>query len=176
MYSYRQPVKAVALHAAAADVARERDHLGDVGLSAVEAGVEAGHLRDAWKLRGDRIDGGEIVRLMQWRQRHELPEIGQDLRCHNGRRGVFCAAVHHAVPDTQHATAAVPRPQPLGQRIQSSSGILDDRIQRMIGKHASGVVLRGEPWRGADAFDLSARFELPGLAAWPSIHAELEAR
>jgi hypothetical protein len=43
---------------------RERHQLGDRGLPAMEAGVEARHLGHARQPLGDRLDRSEVVRLM----------------------------------------------------------------------------------------------------------------
>ena len=77
----RQAVKAVALHAGVADLARQRHELGDRRLAAMKAGVEAGDLRHvAAGVRHDRLDRREVVRLMQRRERHQRAQVLEHLR------------------------------------------------------------------------------------------------
>ena len=75
----RQAVEAVALHAGLADLARQRHQLGDRRLAAMEARVEAGDLRHAGQPLGDRLDGREVVRLVERRERDEPPQFLEDL-------------------------------------------------------------------------------------------------
>ena len=72
-------MEAVALHAGAADLPRQGNELGDRRLAAVEARVEAGHLRYAGKPVEDRLDGGQVVRLVERGQRDERPQLLEDL-------------------------------------------------------------------------------------------------
>ena len=83
----RQAVEAVALHAGAADLRGQGDELRHRGLAAVERGVEAGDLRHAGEPLRDRLDGGQVVRLVQGSQRHQLPKLLQDLGGHDGGTG-----------------------------------------------------------------------------------------
>ena len=80
MYSVREPVESVALHAAATEIARQRHDLGDRRLAAMKARVETGDLRHARQSLGHGIDCGEVVRLMERRERHQGAEVRQDLR------------------------------------------------------------------------------------------------
>ena len=64
-------MEAIASHALVIEVAREREGIVDVGVGAVECRVKAGDLGDARPSRLRRSDPGQIVRLMQRRQRHE---------------------------------------------------------------------------------------------------------
>jgi hypothetical protein len=71
-----------------------RDLIGRDG-SSIEAG-------DLWNLRRklhDCADGGEVVRLMQGRKRLKFRQVLKHSLCHPHRRGVFEAAVDHAVAE-----------------------------------------------------------------------------
>ena len=73
-------------------------HCGD---PRVERGVEAGDLRNAWKGSPGRIDPGQIVRLMAWRQRRQFGNAGANVRIDNDRFFEPLAAVNNAVADTR---------------------------------------------------------------------------
>src|SRR5262249_49506892 len=64
-----QTVKAIALNTGATDFARERDQLRDGGLAAMKTGIEAGYLRHTRHSMRDCVDRGEVIRLVQRRQR-----------------------------------------------------------------------------------------------------------
>ena len=72
MYSVRQTVKAVALHAGAANLPRQRNQFRDSRLTAMEARVEAGDLRHAGKPLGHRFNRRQVVRLMERGERDQL--------------------------------------------------------------------------------------------------------
>jgi hypothetical protein len=96
-----QTVEAVAANAVVVKAARQREPVGELGMAAVERGIEAGHLRQLRLDRGDRPDAAEIVRLMQRRERTERLELGE----HRGRdahwRCELGAAMHDAVTDPE---------------------------------------------------------------------------
>jgi hypothetical protein len=95
----RKPVEAVALDPGLTDLSGERHELRHGGLAAMEAGVEAGDLRDAGQPLRHRLDGGEVVGLVKRCQRHESAEILQNLRRDHARAGILGAAVHHPMAD-----------------------------------------------------------------------------
>ena len=66
-----QAVKAVAAHALIVKRARQRESVVDEGMRAVKRRVETGDLRHAGKCRPGRFDAGEVVRLVQRRERNE---------------------------------------------------------------------------------------------------------
>ena len=115
MYSVRQAVKAVALHAGAAHLPGQRNQLRDSRLTPMEARVEAGDLRHAGKPLEHRFYRRQVVRLMERGQRDQLPQILQDRRRNNRRTGKLRAAMHDAVTDTKDARAAVPGSEPDGE-------------------------------------------------------------
>ena len=84
----------------------------------MERGVEAGDLRDVGRRRGNELDGREIVRLVQRRQRHQLFERGHDARIDADRRREFSAAVDDAMAEREHGTAG----QELAPEIQDLGG------------------------------------------------------
>ena len=53
--------------------ARDRKGFGREAVAAVERGVEAGHLKNAGIAGFDGFDRRQIVRLVQGRQRHQIP-------------------------------------------------------------------------------------------------------
>jgi hypothetical protein len=152
----RQPVKTVALHAGAANLARQRHELRDRGLPAMEAGVEAGDLRNAGQIRADGFDRGEVVRLMQRRERDQRPQILEDLRRHDRRPEELRPAVHDPMADAEDAGAAVAGAHPPGERLERGPRIDDRAAHVAIVERLSGAALDREAGRGSDAFDLAA--------------------
>ena len=172
-----QPVKAVALHAGAADLPGQRNQFRDGRLTAMEARVEAGDLRHAGKPLGHRVNRRQVVRLMERGERDQLPQILQNRRRDNGRTGEPCAAMHDAVTDTKNPRAAVLGAEPRGERIERRARVADGAVQRVIGEDA-----------GPGASFAENRGEVPMPSIWPRasrrqastsglpIDAELEAR
>ena len=72
-------MEAVALHSGVANRFRERHQLRHRRLAAVEAGVEARHLRHVGQPLAHRFDGGEVVGLMERRQRDQGTKVFQHL-------------------------------------------------------------------------------------------------
>ena len=64
-------MKAVAAHALCIERLGDRVAVGDLGMAAVERGVEAGDLQQLRLARPDRPDRCEIVRLVQWSERRQ---------------------------------------------------------------------------------------------------------
>ena len=157
----REPVKTISLHAAAAQVARQRHHLGDGGLPAMKAGIEAGDLRHARQSLGHGVDGGEVVRLMKRRQRHERAQVREDFRRDDRGPRVLRAAVHDAMTDAEHArVAAIARAEPRGERIEGAAPVQPLR-QAIVGHARVAAILRRESRRRADAVDLPAQVHAP---------------
>ena len=172
----RQTVKAVALHAGAADLPGQRNHLRDGRLTAMEARVEAGDLRHAGKPIAHRVNRRQVVGLMKRSERDQLPQILQNLWRDNGWTGIPRTSMHDAVTDTKHARAAVLGAEPLGESTERGAPILDGAVQRIVGEDAVPSVLRRESRRGPDALDLPPRLQAPAFDLRPPIDAELEAR
>ena len=104
----REPVEAVALHARVADLARQRHQLGDRGLAAMEAGVEARdlrHVRAAARApprspRGCTADAAA-------RAGSARADPSSTSRRHDVGPRERGAAVDDAMADAEHARAAV---------------------------------------------------------------------
>ena len=137
--------------------ARQGEPVGELGMAAVERGIEAGHLRQVGLDRGDRADAGEIVRLMQRRQRAERLELGEHRRIDAHRRGEVDAAMHHAVTDAeQRRPVAEMLAQPAADHAKER-GVARAAIvgPAAIDQHLTVGILGGEVRRGADALDLA---------------------
>ena len=114
-----QAVEAVAADALVVEGARKGVAVGVLGVAAVEGGVEAGDLRQARVDRRDDADGGEVVRLVQRRQRLERGQAGEDVGVDAHRAVEVGAAVDDAVADGAEldaAEAGEPAAQRLGGR------------------------------------------------------------
>ena len=79
MYSYRQPVEAIALDASRAHIAGQRHDFGDRRLAAMEARVEARDLWHTGKARRDGVNCREVVRLMEGRERYQRAQLVEHL-------------------------------------------------------------------------------------------------
>src|SRR3954463_4579655 len=169
-------MESVALHAAAADLARQRNELRHRRLTAMEAGIETGNLWHAWQPLGDGIDGVKVVRLMKRCERHQGAQILHDLRRDDSRLRVLRAAVNDAVANAEHAGAmAVPRAKPAGERIERSASI-DARFELFVSKASAAAIAGREARRRSDAVDLTTRFHRPGGRIRVAEDREFEAR
>jgi hypothetical protein len=110
-----QAVEAVAAHAALGDGRRQRERLRQLGLRAVERGVEAGDLRHLRQAPGDQPDRREVMRLVQWRERHELLQLLHHPGVEPDGLRVRHAAVHHAMAHGGEAVCAAMRLQELDE-------------------------------------------------------------
>ena len=99
-------MEAVAADAVVIEPAGQGEPVGELGMAAVEGGVEAGDLRQVGVERGDRTDPCEIVRLMQGRERAERLEIGEHPGIDAHRCCVMDAAMHHPVADGEQCFVA----------------------------------------------------------------------
>ena len=153
----------------------ERYEPGDRRLAAVEARIEASHLRHLRHPLEHRVDRREVVRLMERRQRHQRSQVLEHLRRDDHGCGIARPAVDDAMADGEHAGVAVLRPQPCGKRVERSAGVGDGAVQPLLGNLLALAVLRRESRRRANAVDLAARLELP-LVFGGAVDAELEAR
>ena len=98
-------MKAVALNTGGADVQRQRNEIRDRGMAAVKTGVEASHLRHIGQAHRHRFNCGEVVRLMERRQRHEIPQLRRHFRRDHDRIGKGLAAMDHAMSDADDLPA-----------------------------------------------------------------------
>ena len=91
--------------------------LRDLGLAAVEGGVEAGNLRQARQAPADDPDRFEVVGLMQRRERHQRLERLEDGVVDQHRAGEGLAAMHDPVSDRGELASLLMLPQP-GDEVQ----------------------------------------------------------
>ena len=161
----REAVEAVALDAASRSSAGSGTSSATPDCAAMEAGVEAGDLRHAGQALGHRLDRGEVVRLMQRRERNQGAQIVEHFRRDDDRAARSRAAVHDPMADAEHARAAVPAAQPVGQRVERGRGRRRRCLSSVsLGDDGAAAILGGEAGRRPDAFDLAARLE---RHSWP---------
>jgi hypothetical protein len=158
-------VEAVPLQAGAAELPRQGNELRDRRLAAVEARVEAGHLRYAGQPVEDRLDGRHVVRLVERRQGDEGAQLFEDLSRDDCRTGELRSAMDDAVADAEDTGPAEPRAQPGGQSVERAPPVAYRPAQRVVGELLARAVLGGEPWRRPDALDLSPRFRRQAASA-----------
>src|SRR5215470_7909467 len=72
----------------------------------MESGVEAGDLGYVRCNRSDGADGGDVMRLVQRRQRHQLLKTGYHPLIDDDRLGIVRSAVHDAVSDAAKLSLA----------------------------------------------------------------------
>ena len=151
-------MEAVAAHARVVELLRQREHLRERRVGAVERGVEAGDLRQLRRALQQRADRREVVRLVQRRERHELLELRHDRGVDADRRGVVGAAVDDAMADRgEPVVRAVRRLQPVEDvRERAVVAELRARLPALLAGGLAGGVLRDEARRGVDALDLPA--------------------
>ena len=125
-------MKAVALNTGGADVQRQRNEIRDRRMAAVKTGVEASDLRHFRQAHRHRFDGGEVVRLMEGRQRHEIPQLRRDFRRDHDRIGKGFAAMDHAMSDADDLSARVHLPQPRGERIERAARVVNRVVKRAV--------------------------------------------
>ena len=101
-----QAVEAVAAHAAVGDRARQGEGLRHLRLGAMERGVEAGHLGQLGCALHQRPDRGEVVRLVQGRERNVLFQRREHGCIDANGSGVGKPAVDDAVADADEALFA----------------------------------------------------------------------
>src|SRR5678816_4004523 len=95
-----------------AQLTRKRDHGRYRRVTPMKAGVKDRHLRNVRQSLEDCFDTRKIVRLVQRSQRHELPELFQNLLCHHHRRCKTRASVNHAMTDTHNVGGCILRTKP----------------------------------------------------------------
>ena len=172
-----QAVEAVAAHARAVELLRDGVAVGELGVAAVEGGVEAGDLRQPGPAGADRADRRQVVRLVERGERHQRLELLQERVVDQHRGGVVRAAVHDPVADRDRRGAQVLE-QPAAEHLlrPPDVGGLLRRDLPVDGLAALGVLRREPRPRRADALDLAP--EQPGqVAALPDPEElELDAR
>lgn len=167
----------VAPYAGLGQAPGQRKRLSQWRLRRVECGVEAGHLGEFGRARRDRPDGGEIVRLVQRRERHQPFERVEHRRAHPHRRREFESPVDHAMAGSHQALPAQPLPEPVEQKTHGAlvAG-LHCATQVALGERGAAGVTRGEARLGQDAFDLAAQRELRRGERAVEEHREFQAR
>jgi hypothetical protein len=151
---------------------RQSEALHNSRLAMVERGIKAGDLRQVRPGRGDHLDGCQIVRLMQRRQRLQTLEPRENVRLHPHRRTELGAPVHDPVPDRLHPLAV----QQLHAGFQN--GMRRGLVAKALGRPASlqhrfaGMVFDGQARLQADPLDLAAEPGRPGVDV---VNGELDA-
>ena len=112
----------------------------------MEGGIEAGDLRQVGKLLGERADGGEVVRLVQRRQRLELPQLARCTCCVQPHRpGVEQAAVDHPVAGGDDVDVGLVALQPVDQEAhRRPHGRASSAGQSLLADHLAVLVLADE--------------------------------
>ena len=113
-----QAVEAVAADAVVVEPARQGVPVGDLGVGAVERGIEARDLGQLGPEPGDRADAGEIVRLVQRRERHERGQLLEHRWTHPHRPGVVDAAMHHPMADADQRRVTELLAQPAAEHAE----------------------------------------------------------
>ena len=152
-----EAVEAVAADALVVERARQGVAVGVLGVAAVEGGVEAGDLRQVGVDRRDEADGGEVVRLVQRRQRLERGQPGEDVgvdaapggrsRGRRARRG-----------GRRRGARAPPRPESQARSASVAAGRSGSSAasQRPVDEDGAVGVGGAEARADADAVDLAA--------------------
>ncbi len=91
-------MKAVAPHTGLEEFLRQRKPLYELGIAAVEGGIEAGDLRGIRRTFHQHPDRRKVMGLVQRGEWDEVLEPVEHGVVHANRRGVFRAPVHDAVP------------------------------------------------------------------------------
>src|SRR4029077_18428511 len=91
----------------------------------VERGVEHGDLRESGPGGADRLDAGQVGRVLQRRQRGERADGGDDVVVDEDRVAEPVAPVHHPVPGADQVRARA------GHAVQDAG---DDRLAAAVGE------------------------------------------
>ena len=92
-------MKAVAPNALLIERVGQREGLLDLRRSAVKGGIKARYLGQFGVEGHSHFDGREIVRLVQWRERHQCLQLGQQFRRDAGGSGVVQTAMDDTVAE-----------------------------------------------------------------------------
>ncbi|MCY1227866.1 hypothetical protein D9M72_401560 [compost metagenome] len=127
-------------------------------MAGVEGGVEAGHLQQVRHGFAHGADRGQVMRLVQRRQRHQRLQFRDHVVVDaHGLREVG-AAMHHAMADRHRRIVAQPDAE--HQPHQPEGGVVVGHLrlrEGLVGDHAAVGHARGQARRHADAFDLAVR-------------------
>jgi hypothetical protein len=78
--------------------------------------------------------------------------------------------------DAEDPRASIFGSEPGGESIESVSPVADGRLELVVCDFFAGLILDGEPRRGAYTFDLTSRFQPPASTFRPLEYAKLQAR
>ena len=92
-------MKAVAAHALVVIGAGQGVGVVDERMAAMEGGVEAGDLRRRRERLPRRLDAGDVVRLVERRERDQRPQLRERRLVDQDRGGVIRPSVDDAVAD-----------------------------------------------------------------------------
>ena len=102
----------IAAHAFIIECARQGKNIVHERMPTMEGRVETGDLLHMRPRLARRLDAGNVVRLMQRRERDQAAQIVQHLIRNDGRRGIAQTAMHHAVPGRHHLRIGESRTAP----------------------------------------------------------------
>ena len=102
-------MKAVAAHALVVIGAGQGVGVVDEGMAAMEGGVEAGDLRRRRESLHRRFDAGDIVRLVERRERNERRKLGERCVVDQDWRGVIRPSMDDAMADRDDRQNRSPR-------------------------------------------------------------------
>ena len=111
-----QPVKPVSPHALVIEPARQGEGVVDPGVTAMKGRVETGDLHRAGKGRAGGSDGGEVMGLVQRRERVQRGKLRDQRIADDARPVDIRPAMHHAVAHPGNLLPRQMRAQRLHQR------------------------------------------------------------
>src|SRR4029453_4842117 len=103
----RESMKAVAPHALFFNFVRQGNEVNDRRVRTVETRGETGDLGNIGQTIENCFDRGEVVRLMQRRQRNQFVQLSQDFLSDDNWPSELRAAVHHAMAHAYDLRASV---------------------------------------------------------------------
>jgi len=167
-------VKSMVAHAGCGEIARQGELLRQRRLRAMEGGVEAGDLRHRRCSRCDRLDRGEVVRLMQRRKWHQPGECLDHSGVDQHWPSELGAAVNHAVPEGDDRPAS----QKLASHLQDLGGggmVIEHAVcPTTLCYHGTRSIHGLEMGRQPDILDLAAKQQ--GTIVPRLVVRELDAR
>src|SRR5438034_533436 len=121
----------------------------------MEGGVEAYDLRQLRPEFRERLDGCQVVGLVEWRERNERLELLQDVGRHADGSGVLDAPVNHAVPRSDHGRLRCALLDP-GEDRAERVVVAGCRPHRLVRELGTGRIMRDEVGTRAETIDLTA--------------------
>ena len=152
----RKTMKTIASYSPRAIGARQCERLGDGRLTVVKGGIETSNLRHLRRGCRNGSDGGDIVRLMERRERYQLCKLRQHDVIDQHRFDKGQSAMNDTVADSgKTCFAADMGGEPVVDRRDGTFLILG--IDRPIGELAASRIIDPEMRRGSDALHLAMR-------------------